>query len=135
MDKYQVERLLKNNFYIGTIQEIKHPCKQTCNNVWGKEIIFFKNDEAINMGELETWAITVDIDCESATLESIQELCRNLAQKATEYEKQQLGNRNADDCTCYMLCEWRFLENEVGGIINYGKVVLVKYAKILEDME
>lgn len=27
MDKYQVERLLKNNFYIGTIQEIKHPCQ------------------------------------------------------------------------------------------------------------
>ena len=135
MDKYQVERLLKNNFYIGTIQEIKHPCKQTCNDIWGKEIILVKDDKAINMGELDKWQITADIDCELVSLDNIFEICENLAQQATGYEKRVLGNRNADNCTCYMLSEWQFLVNEVGGIINKGKLTLVKYAKILEDME
>lgn len=135
MDKYQVERLLKNNFYIGTIQEIKHPCKQTYNDIWGKEIILVKDDKAVNMGELDKWQITADIDCESVSLDNIFEICENLAQQATEYEKRVLGNRNTDNCTCYMLSEWQFLVNEVGGIINKGKVTLVKYAKILEDME
>ena len=135
MDKYQVERLLKNNFYIGTIQEIKHPCKQTCNDIWSKEIILVKDDKAINMGELDKWQITADIDCESVRLDNIFEICENLALLGTEYEKRVLGDRNPDNCTCYMLSEWQFLVNEVGGIINKGKVTLVKYAKILEDME
>lgn len=134
MDKYMVERLLKNFFYADILNKIVHPCKQSHACVYGKEILFFKNDEAITMGELESWSITADIDCESATLESLQDLCLNLAQNATEYEIAQLGNKNADNCTCHALCEWRFLENEVGGIINRGKVHLVKYAKILEDI-
>lgn len=87
------------------------------------------------MGELDKWQITADIDCESVSLDNIFEICENLARQATEYEKRVLGDRNADNCTCYMLSEWQFLVNEVGGIINKGKVTLVKYAKILEDIE
>ena len=132
-DKRGIENILRNFFYADT--HIEHCCKQTCHDIWGKEIITVDKDKCVNRGKLETWLFTVDIDCENTTLDSIQEFCHNLAQKATEYEKEQLGNRNAANCTCYMLYDWQFLENEVGGIINNGKVTLVKYAKILGDME
>ena len=134
LDKRGIENILKNIFYTDIRNKIEHCCKQSTKNVWDRDILLFKDDEPY-MFEVEDWKITVDIDCENATLESIQEFCRNLAQKATEYEREQLGDRHADNCTCHTLGEWRFLKNEVGGIINNGKVTLVKYAKILEDME
>lgn len=135
LDKRGIENILKNFFYADILNRIKHPCKQTCNDIWGKEIILVKDDKVINMGELDKWQITADIDCESVSIDNIFEICENLARQATEYEKRVLGNRSADNCTCYMLSEWQFLVNEVGGIINKGKVTLVKYAKILEDMD
>lgn len=134
LDKRGMENILRNYFYTDAFNKIKHCCKQSSRNIYGKDILLFKDGETYTF-ELENWIITAEIDCESATLDSIQDFCRNLAQKATEYERGQLGDRNVDNCTCHMLFDWRFLENEVGGIINKGKVTLVKYAKILEDMD
>ena len=134
LDKRAIENMLKNIFYADILNKIEHCCKQSTKNVYGKDILLFKDGETYTF-ELENWMITAEISCEYPRLESLHDFCRNLAQKATEYEREQLGNRNAGNCTCHMLCEWRFLENQVGGIINNGKVTLVKYAKILEDMD
>lgn len=134
LEKRGIENILKNFFYTDILNKIEHYCKQTVNSIIGAEVVLVKGLETYYF-DIEEWLINLDFDYESATIESTQEFCRNLAQKASEYEKEQLGNRNADNCTCYMLGEWHFLQNEVGGIINKGKVTLVKYAKILEDME
>lgn len=134
LDKRGIENILRNFFYTDILNKIEHSCKQTANSVIGAEVMLVKGFDTYYF-DIEEWLINLDFDYESATIENIQDICRNLSQKATEYEKEKLGNRNADNCTCYMLSEWHFLQNEVGGIINNGKVTLVKYAKILEDME
>ena len=136
LDKRTIENMLKNIFYTDILNKIEHCCKQSTLNVWGNSVILVNYaDGQTYEFDIESWQIRVDFDYESATLDSLQEFCQSLAQKAYEYEVEQLGNRNADNCTCHLLCDWRFLENEVGGIINNGKVTLVKYAKILEDMD
>ena len=132
MEKQVAENIIRNYFYREI--RIEHCLKRVYWVAQGNSIPIFVDGEICNI-DLEEWTISVDFDYESATLDSLQDLCRDLAQKATEYEREQLGNRNAHHCTCHTLGEWRFLENAVGGIINNGKVTLVKYAKILEDME
>ena len=139
----QLENILKNMIY-AEILNYPRVIKQSTNDVWGKYVIrtYQDNNGAYHedRAELENWYCTFTFT-EDTTLFNIIEECKKVCQ---EKDNQNFTSvEEAENYTCYQLCDWIWLENEAGQIIR--KIVtsdgvkyeatLVKYAKILKDLE
>ena len=137
----EYEGMLRNYSY-AEILDYPRFIKQSTNDVWGKTICRFCKDEKGNYcedrQELESWYVKVMIDKDTKYKDIITE-CKAFCQ-----EKDTQGITSWEDgqnYTCYQLCDWRWLEGEDGKIIREavpGKkyyATLVKYAKILKDLE
>ena len=125
--------MLKEN--LGKItSQIKRKIKQTSQDVWGAEIIRINMSNGNYNSErytLETWTITLSIQEDM----DIETLCDMFAYCAYCYDEKQKKEYqgNSDKYTCYMLCDWNWLADDIGHIIRNGKATLVKYAKILKN--
>lgn len=125
---------LKNS--ITDIRQRNCPIKRTTQDVWGKEVRRYSKT-AINgvyscdRAELENWYIRLPLT-EKTHIPTLVECFKSLVEEK-EYG---LVKDNYDKYTIYELVDWTFLENEKGEIeVINGKVVLVKYAVCLEDLE
>ena len=137
----EYEGLLRN-YYYGEILDYPRFIKQSTNDVWGKHVRRVYKDENgdyhEDRHELENWYITVPITLNTNLKDIIAE-CKAFCQ-----EKDTYGLSSWEDglnYTCYQLCDWQWLQGEDGRIIREiipGKryqATLVKYAKILKDLE
>lgn len=125
--------------------------KKSNNDVWGKYIIrYIKNgdDYIEEKYELENWYITLPVTLDT----DLEELVKEFKLKTWEFTDKFMkeNNLNFDDMyayTCHQLCDWSWLADEEGSIVRKGvstkdgkilcdnSVTLVKYAKILKDVE
>ena len=136
----QLENMLRNYSY-GEILDYPRFIKQSTNDVWGKTICRIGKDESGNhyedRQELENWYVTVTIT-KDTKLKDIVDECKAFCQ---EKDTQCITWEDGLNYTCHQLCDWRWLEGEDGKIIREvipGKrymATLVKYAKILKDLE
>lgn len=129
----EIEKELK--YYLDYIRTNSSPIKKTSAFVWGKNVVrmkdlgngTYKRDEH----ELENWYIS--LPCNEGTyvptlVDRFKELVRQ------KDNPQSMLWEEAKDYTCHQLCDWVWLENEKGEIVQNGKVTLVKYAIILKDL-
>jgi hypothetical protein len=139
----EYESMLRN-YYYGEILDYPRFIKQSSRDVWGKMICRVGKDEKgdyyEDRQELENWYITVMITADTKLKDIISE-CKAFCQ-----EKDANGFTSWEEglhYTCHQLCDWKWLEGEDGKIIREFKtlhgmkyqVTLVKYAKILKDLE
>lgn len=127
-DKF-IEKELKNGLKF--IRNNGNFIKQSKSDIWGKEIILHdKKCENEYKYKLENWYMTLSIDKTT----NINELINNF--KKFAQSKDNGGNKfNYKDYTCYQLCDWTWLKDNENHIITNGKATLVKYAKILKDID
>ena len=139
----ELERMLKNIVYVEILNYPRF-IKQSTNDVWGKYVIRTYQDTngeyQEDRNELENWYCTVTFT-KDLTLDKIIEDCKKVCQ---EKDNQNFTSvEEAENYTCYQLCDWRWLENEAGQIIREVytpdgvkyQATLVKYAKVLKDFE
>ena len=141
----EFENMLRNYSY-SEILDYSRFIKQSSNDVWGKTICRIGKDKKNNCyedrQELENWYVTVRITKDTKYNDIISE-CKAFCQ---EKDTQGISSwEESQDYTCHQLCDWRWLEGEDGRIIREGKhlhgqcveyyATLVKYAKILKDLE
>lgn len=140
----EFENILRNYSY-AEILDYPRFIKQSNRDVWGKEIIRLYKDKngdyQQDRNELENWYITVTIT-KDTMLEDIITECNAFCR---EKDAQDISLEESENYTCHQLCDWRWLEGEDGKIIREGKhlrgqcieyyATLVKYAKILKDLE
>lgn len=134
-NKFKVQDLLHT--YFADIVKFERPIKETSNYIWGKEAhiptLSLDPDSLYDTYELETWTVEVPF------VEDIFEFvpaCRNaleifMREKISEKES---DPSKWDQYTCHQLCDWEFLEDENGVIIDSdGYLILVKYAVIIRN--
>ena len=135
--KFKIQDLCHK--HCADILKFERPVKETSQFVYGKEVhipkFSLKPDAQpdIDSYELETWTVKVSY------IEDIFEFipsCRNRLESFMQekmYEKE--PNCNLwKDYTCHQLCDWGFLEDENGVILDSdGYLTLVKYAVILRN--
>lgn len=138
----EYENLL-HNFYYAEILDYPRYIKQSTRDVWGKTICRIGKDEKGNYyedrQELENWYYTVTITKDTKLPDIVAE-CKTFCQ---EKDTQGISWEDGLNYTCHQLCDWRWLEGEDGKIIREVKTLhgvkyqatLVKYAKILKDLE
>lgn len=141
----ELENMLRNYSY-AEILDYPRYIKQSTNEVWGKYIRRLYKDEKgdyhEDRHELENWYITVTIT-KDTKLKDIIVQCKAFCQ---EKDTQGISSwEESENYTCHQLCDWRWLEGDDGKIIREGKhlrgqcieyyATLVKYAKILKDLE
>ena len=140
----EFENMLRNYSY-AEILHYPRFIKQSSNDVWGKTICRVRKDEKGNYyedrHELENWYCTVTITKDTKYKDIIAD-CKAFCQ---EKDTQSISLEESDNYTCHQLCDWRWLEGDDGKIIREGKhlrgkcveyyATLVKYAKILKDLE
>lgn len=138
----EFENMLRNYSY-SAILDFPRYIKQSSKDVWGKEVRRIYKDEKgdyhVDCNELENWYITATITKDTKLPDIIAE-CKKFCQ---EKDTQGLSWEEGLNYTCYQLCDWRWLEGEDGRIIREVKTLhgveyqatLVKYAKILKDLE
>ena len=138
----EFENMLRNYSY-AEILDYPRFIKQSTRDVWGKTICRVGKDK--NGGyyedrqELENWYCTVNITKGTKYNDIITE-CKVFCK---EKDIQGISLEESDNYTCHQLCDWRWLEGEDGKIIREVKTLhgveyratLVKYAKILKDLE
>lgn len=139
----QIENFLRHYSY-AEILDYPRFIKQSTSDVWGKTIIRFYKDEKgdyrEDRNELENWYVTVVITTDTKFKDIIAE-CKAFCQ-----EKDTGGISSWEEglnYTCHQLCDWQWLQGEDGKIIRECKTLhgveyqatLVKYAKILKDLE
>ena len=125
--------------YCTDILKFEKPVRETSQFVYGKEVhiprFSLKSDAQPEMDvyELESWIVKVPY------IEDIFEFipaCRNRLESFMQeqmYEKEP-DFRKWDEYTCHQLCDWEFLEDERGIVLDSnGYLTLVKYAVILRD--
>lgn len=129
----EIEKHLK--YSLDYIRANNSPIKKTSDFVWGKDVV-----RMIDLGngnyeteryDLENWYIS--LPCHEDTyiptlIDCFKELVK---QKDNPQSKTWEELKNY---TCHQLCDWEWLENEQGQIVQNGKVTLVKYAIILKDL-
>ena len=138
----EYESILRN-YVLADIMEYPRYIKQSINDIWGKYIRRLykdkKGDYHEDCHELENWYCTVRITKDMG-LEDIVAECKAFCQ---EKDTQGISLEESDNYTCHQLCDWQWLEGEDGKIIREVKTLhgveyqatLVKYAKILKDLE
>ena len=139
----EFENILRNYAY-AEILDYPRFIKQSNNDVWGKNIIRFykdeKSDYCEDIHELENWYVTVKITKDTKYKDIVSE-CKAFCQ---EKDNQGMSSwEEGENYTCHQLCDWRWLEGDDGKIIREAKTlhgveyyaILVKYAKILKDLE
>ena len=138
----QLENMLRNYSY-AEILDYPRFIKQSTRDVWGKTICRIGKDERgdyyEDRQELENWYITVTITKDTKLPDIITE-CKKFCQGK---DTQGLSWEEGLNYTCHQLCDWSWLEGEDGRIIREVKTLhgveyqatLVKYAKILRDLE
>lgn len=138
----EYESMLRN-YLLDEILDYPRYIKQSTYDVWGKTICRIGKDKNGNYyedrQELENWYITVTITKDTKLTDIIAE-CKKFCQ---EKDIQGLSWEDGLNYTCHQLCDWRWLEGEDGKIIREVKTLhgvkyqatLVKYAKILKDLE
>lgn len=139
----EFENMLRNYSYT-EILDYPRFIKQSIYNVWGKAIIRIyqdkKGDYYEDRNELENWYIAVTITKDTKLQDIIAE-CKAFCQ---EKDNQGVSSwEEGEDYTCHQLCDWTWLEGDDGRIIREVKTLhgveyratLVKYAKILKDLE
>ena len=138
----ELENMLRNYSY-AEILDYPRYIKQSSNDVWGKTICRFSKDEKgvyhEERQDLENWYITVKITKDTKYKDIVSE-CKAFCQ---EKDTQRISMAESDNYTCHQLCDWMWLEDECGKIIREFKTLhgieyqatLVKYAKILKDLE
>lgn len=140
----ELENALQNYAY-SEILNYSRFIKQSTDDVWGKYVIRLHKDCDNDMytedrAELENWYSIVTFT-ENTALNKIVEDCRKACQ---EKDNQNFTSvEEAENYTCYQLCDWRWLEDETGRIIRKTvtsdgvkyQATLVKYAKVLKDFD
>lgn len=128
-----IEKELKNS--LDYIRTNNSPIKKTSKDVWGKEVV-----RLIDLGNgehdydkygLENWYISLPCNEETyvpALIDCFKELVRQ------KDNPQSFTWETAKDYTCHQLCDWVWLENDKGEMVQNDKVTLVKYAIILKDL-
>lgn len=130
----EIEKHLK--YSLDYIRANSSPIKKTSDCVWGKNVIRTINLEngeynEADRHELENWYISLPCNEETyvpTLIDCFKELVRQ-----KDNPKSMLWEE-AKDYTCHQLCDWVWLENDKGEIVQNGKVTLVKYAIILKDL-
>ena len=136
-NKFRVQDILHT--YYADMIKFEKPVKETSNYIWGKEVHiprFSLRPNAqpeVDIYELESWRVKVPY------IEDIFEFipsCRNRLESFMQekmYEKEP-DFRKWDEYTCHQLCDWQFLEDESGIILDSdGYLTLVKYAVLLRN--
>ena len=141
----EYEGILRNYAY-AEILDYPRYIKQSTNDVWGKHIRRLYKDEKgdchEDCHELENWYVTVKFTANTKLKDVVTE-CKVFCQEKDNQGI--LSWEEGENYTCHQLCDWRWLEGEDGKIIREGKYLrgkcieyyatLVKYAKILKDLE
>lgn len=127
------------NKHYTDILKFERPVKETSQFVYGKEVhiprFSLKSDAQpeVDVYELESWRVKVPY------IEDIFEFipaCRN---RLESFMQEQMYEKEPDSMkwknyTCHQLCDWEFLEDERGIVLDSnGYLTLVKYAVILRD--
>lgn len=132
-------------YCLGPIVNYPTFIKQTSFDVYGNRIIRLcqdknSNDVIEDEHKLESWYVTKQINEQSNFDDLIKEFSRECQAKdnagMTSWEE-------GKNYTCYQLCNWTWLRDESDNIIREintpdgvtYEVTLVKYAKILKDLE
>ena len=138
----ELENMLKNIVY-SEILNYPRFIKQSTNDVWGKYVIRTYQDTngeyQEDRNELENWYCTVTFS-KDTKLDKIIEECKKSCQEKDN--KNFTSVDEAENYTCHQLCDWRWLETELGQIIREivtsdgvkYQATLVKYAKVLKDL-
>ena len=139
----ELEDALQNYAY-SEILNYPRFIKQSTNDVWGKYVIRTYQDNngeyQEDRNELENWYHTLTFT-KDIKLDKIIEECKMACQ---EKDNQNFTSvEEAENYTCYQLCDWRWLEDEAGRIIRKTvtsdgvkyQATLVKYAKVLKDFD
>ena len=128
----EIEKELK--YYLDYIITNNSPIKKASDFVWGKDVIRMKDlgEGKYDEGrfQLENWYISLPCNEETyvpTLVDCFKELVRQ------KDNPQSFTWEIAKDYTCHQLCDWNWLENDKGEIVQNGKVTLVKYAIILKD--
>lgn len=111
------------------LQNVNRKIKQTSNNVWGRWVVRNKKGEVIRI-PLQTWNIQIHAP------KTYDEVSLNRLYKTMKKKIEEVENVPCDDYdkyTCYQLADWNFRTNQAGNAVWDGKIILVKYATILED--
>lgn len=120
-------------YFIGELHNAEGwTVKRTSNNIWGKEVIVYKDLELVYRKNLETWVVDVNAPRPGMDLDLyVSEVQGALI----EEEEKRVPNRDLGNYTMYQLLEWRIKEHDHFTAIKNGKVSFVKYAIILEDVK
>ena len=135
--KFKLQELCHK--YYKDILKFDRTVKESSKYVYGKEVhiptltLNHNNPFDVDTYELESWRVKVPY------IEDIFEFipaCRNRLESFMQeqmYEKEP-DFRKWDEYTCHQLCDWEFLEDERGIVLDSdGYLTLVKYAIIIRD--
>lgn len=129
-----IEKELKNS--LDYIRTNSSPIKKTSDFIWGKNVIRMKDlgngEYERDEHELENWYISLPCN-EETYIPTLVDCFKELVRQKDN--PQLFTCEIAKDYTCHQLCDWQWLENDRGEMIQNGKVTLVKYAIILKDLE
>lgn len=127
------------NKYYTYILKFERPVKESSKYIYGKEVhiptptLNHSNPFDVDTYELETWMVKVPYI--EDTFEFIP-ACRHRLESFMQekmYEKEP-NTKKWNKYTCHQLCDWQFLEDEKGVILDSnGYLTLVKYAIIIRD--
>ena len=127
------------NKYYTDILKFERPVKESSKYIYGKEVhiptptLNHSNPFDVDTYELETWMVKVPYI--EDTFEFIP-ACRHRLESFMQekmYEKEP-NTKKWNKYTCHQLCDWQFLEDEKGVILDSnGYLTLVKYAIIIRD--
>ena len=140
----EIENLLRN-VYLTEIVNYPRYIKQSTNDVWGNYVVRLHKNADDSYSEdrqkLESWYHTITIK-DDTKIEDIVNDCKAFCQ---EKDNQGITSfEEGEQYTCHQLCYWQWLINENGKIVTKVKTpqgetvyqaTLVKYAKILKDLE
>lgn len=129
-----IEKELKNS--LDYIRANSSPIKKTSDFVWGKNVVRMKDlgngEYERDEHELENWYIS--LPCNEETYVPTLVDCFKELVKQKDNPKS-FTWEIAKDYTCHQLCDWLWLDNDKGEMVQNGKVTLVKFAIILKDLE
>lgn len=142
----KVDNYFKNYGYADLIDESKPFCAYyTSINVWGNEVVWLDASDPEKVIQkrykLKTYKVDVEIGRDETDIKAIQEkIIDSLYAKNLEIFCGITNREKLLNLTCNQLCEWRWLEDDVGKIFSEthknGDVVyiahLVKYAVVLD---